>query len=180
MYIQSTSRVVRPHHLIPPTLQHPYHSSSTPPDPTCLPTAASSVSPVCPHHSRYRGAAGSRVRAGRGAFGGGWSSWERVLHLFQGRVTPKILYPRPSPASVSVTIVLTYKWTGVSLKGCRQNFQERSPGAVRKRINSTLTAISDTLIDCWSIYNNQLLNPNCNKWHFNRLLKHIQQSIIQP
>ena len=31
-------------------------------------------------------------------------------------------YPRPSPASVFVTIVLTSKWTGMSLKGCRQNW----------------------------------------------------------
>ena len=25
----------------------------------------------------------------------------------------------------------------------------------------------------------QFLNPNCNKWHFNRLLKYVKKSIIQ-
>jgi hypothetical protein len=46
---------------------------------------------------------------------------------------------------------------GVS-KGYWQNWQETAPG--EKRVN-------------------QLLNTNCNKGHFNRLLKHVQKLIIQ-
>ena len=50
--------------------------------------------------------------------------------------------PRPSTASVFVEIALSSKWTGVSLKGCRQNCQERGPGEEK---------------------DNRLLNPNWNK-----------------
>ncbi len=56
---------------------------------------------------------------------------------------------RPSTASVFVKIVLSSKWRspGVSLKGYRQNFQERVPGEEKVH---------------------QLFNTNCNKWHFHR------------
>ena len=37
-------------------------------------------------------------------------------------------YPRPSTSSVFVKIVLTSKWTGVSVKSYRQNCQETAPG----------------------------------------------------
>jgi hypothetical protein len=60
--------------------------------------------------------------------------------------------------SVFVKILLTSKWTGVPLKGYRQNEHETGPGEEKV---------------------NQLLNNSCNKWHFNRFLKHVQQSIIQ-
>ncbi len=48
--------------------------------------------------------------------------------------------------------------TGVSLKGSRRNWQETAPGEEKV---------------------NQLFKTNYNKWYFNRLLKHVQQSIIQ-
>jgi hypothetical protein len=51
-------------------------------------------------------------------------------------------YPRPSTASVFVKIILSSKWTGVSLKAYRQNWQETVPGEEK------VTAISDTVIDC--------------------------------
>jgi hypothetical protein len=52
-------------------------------------------------------------------------------------------YPRPSTASVFVKIILSSsKWTGVSLKTYRQNWQETVPGEEK------VTAISDTVIDC--------------------------------
>jgi hypothetical protein len=54
--------------------------------------------------------------------------------------------------------LLSSKWTGVSLKGYRHNWQETEPGEEKV---------------------NPLLNTTCNKWQFNRLLKHVQQSIIQ-
>jgi hypothetical protein len=54
--------------------------------------------------------------------------------------------------------VLSSKWTGVSLKGYRQNGHETGPGGEKA---------------------NQLFNTTCNKWHFNRFLEHVQQSIIQ-
>ena len=65
--------------------------------------------------------------------------------------------PGPSTASVFVQIILPSKWTGVSLKGSRRNWQETAPGEEKV---------------------NQLFNTNCNKWHFNRFLKDVQQSII--
>jgi hypothetical protein len=37
-------------------------------------------------------------------------------------------YPRPSTESVFVQIILPSKWTGVSLKGYRWNWQETVPG----------------------------------------------------
>ncbi len=46
----------------------------------------------------------------------------------------------------------------MSLKGYRQNWQETAPGEENV---------------------NQLLNTNCNKWHLNRFMKHVQKSIIQ-
>ena len=79
--------------------------------------------------------------------------WEKFLLFFYPNP-----YPRPWTALVFVRIVLTSKWTGVSLKGYRQNLQETAPAEENV---------------------NQLLNTTCNKWHFNRLLKHVQQSIIQ-
>ncbi len=57
-----------------------------------------------------------------------------------------------------VEIVLSSKWTRVSLKGSRQNWQETVPGEEKV---------------------NQLLNTNCNKWHINRFMKDVQKSIIQ-
>jgi hypothetical protein len=67
--------------------------------------------------------------------------------------------PGPSrPSTVFVQIILTSKWTGVSLKVSRWNCQETGPG--EKKVN-------------------QLFKTNCNKGHFNRLLKDVQQSIIQ-
>jgi hypothetical protein len=79
--------------------------------------------------------------------------WKNPVSLpnFQSRV------PGPSTASVFVQIILPSKWTGVSLKGSRWNWQETSPGEEKV---------------------NQLFNTNCNKWHFNRFLKDVQQSII--
>jgi hypothetical protein len=46
---------------------------------------------------------------------------------------------------------------------------------LRKRIidYSVLPSISDTLIDSWTICNNQLFNSICKKWHFKCLLKHL-------
>jgi hypothetical protein len=44
------------------------------------------------------------------------------------------------------------------LKGYRQKWQDTVPGDQKV---------------------NQLFNTNYNNWHFNRLLKHVQQSIIQ-
>ena len=46
----------------------------------------------------------------------------------------------------------------VSVKGYRQNWQESVPGEQKV---------------------NYFLNTNCNQWHFNRFLKHVQHSIIQ-
>ena len=69
------------------------------------------------------------------------SQGTQIFFWKKQNVYPKILYPRPSPASTFVTIVLSSKWTGVSLKGCRQNWQERGPGEEK---------------------DNRLLNPNCN------------------
>ncbi len=64
----------------------------------------------------------------------------------------------PQPVSVFVQIILSSKWTGVSLKVSRRNWQETGPGEEKV---------------------NQLFNTNSNKWHFNRfLLKNVQQSII--
>jgi hypothetical protein len=57
---------------------------------------------------------------------------------------PKILTLDPHP---SLLKVLPSKWTGVSLKGCRQNWQKREPGEEKDNDYSTLTARSDTLID---------------------------------
>ena len=51
-------------------------------------------------------------------------------------------YPKTSTASVFVEIVLSSKWTGVFLKGYRQNWQETAPGEEKV---------------------NQLLNTTCNK-----------------
>jgi hypothetical protein len=65
--------------------------------------------------------------------------------------------PGPSTESVFVQIILPFKWTGVSLKGSRWNWQETAPGEEKV---------------------NQLFNTNCNKWHFNRFLKDVEQSII--
>ncbi len=65
--------------------------------------------------------------------------------------------PGPSTASVLVQIILPSKWTGVSLKGSRWNWQETAPGEEKV---------------------NQLFNTNCNKWHFNRFRQDVQQSII--
>ncbi len=62
------------------------------------------------------------------------------------------------PSTVFVQIILTSKWKGVSLKVSRRNWQETGPGEEKV---------------------NQLFKTNCNKWHFNRLLKDVQQSIIQ-
>jgi hypothetical protein len=56
-------------------------------------------------------------------------------------------YPRPSTASVFVKIILSSKWTGVSVKAYRQNWQETVPGEEKVINSSTLTAISDTLVD---------------------------------
>jgi hypothetical protein len=68
-------------------------------------------------------------------------------------------YPRPSTASVFVKIILSSsKWTGVSLKTYRQNWEETVPGEEKV---------------------NQLLNTNCNKCHFNRFMKHVEKSIFQ-
>jgi hypothetical protein len=58
------------------------------------------------------------------------------FYLSQSRV------PRPSTASVFVQIILPFKWTGVSLKGSRRNWQETEPGEEKV---------------------NQLFNTNCNK-----------------
>ena len=67
--------------------------------------------------------------------------------------------PCPSrPSTAFVQIILPSKRTGVSLKGSRRNWQETVPGEEKV---------------------NQLFKINCNKWHFNRLMKHVQQSIIQ-
>ena len=74
------------------------------------------------------------------------------LHVF---VYPKSL---PSTESFFVKIFLLSKWTGVSLKGYRQNWEETVPGEEKV---------------------NQLLNTNCNKCHFNRFMKHVEKSIFQ-
>jgi hypothetical protein len=50
--------------------------------------------------------------------------------------------PGPSTASVFVQIILPSKWTGVSLKGSRRNWQETESGEEKV---------------------NQLFNTNCNK-----------------
>ena len=62
------------------------------------------------------------------------------------------------PSTVFVQIILPSKRTGVSLKGSRWHWQETVPGEEKV---------------------NQLFKTDCNKWHFNRLLKDVQQSIIQ-
>ena len=62
------------------------------------------------------------------------------------------------PSTVFVQIILSSKWTGVSLKVSRRNWQETGPGEEKVH---------------------QLFKTNCNRWHFNRLLKDVQQSIIQ-
>jgi len=89
----------------------------------------------------------------------GWEKflWEKFQKQFFFTLNP---YPRPSTESVFVEIVLTSKWTGVtvSLKGSRQKWQETGPGDQKV---------------------NQFLNTNFYEWHFNRLLKHVQPSIIQ-
>jgi hypothetical protein len=51
----------------------------------------------------------------------------------------------------------------------------RGPGEEKDNDYSTLTAISDTLIDYWRIRNNQLFNSICKRWHFKWFLKHLQQ-----
>jgi hypothetical protein len=62
------------------------------------------------------------------------------------------------PSTVFVQIILPSKRTGVSLKGSQRNWQETAPGEEKV---------------------NQLFKTTCNKWHFNRFLKDVQQSIIQ-
>jgi hypothetical protein len=65
---------------------------------------------------------------------------------------------RPSTVFVQIILPSTGKWTGVSLKVSRRNWQETGPGEEKVH---------------------QLFKTNCNRWHFNRLLKDVQQSIIQ-
>ncbi len=65
--------------------------------------------------------------------------------------------PGPSTASFFVQIILPSKWTGVSLKGSRWNWQETAPGEEKV---------------------NQLFNTDYNNWHLNRFLKDVEQSII--
>ncbi len=59
--------------------------------------------------------------------------------------------PRPSTTSVFVTIVLTSKWTGVSLKGCRQKWQDTVPG--EKKVNQlfNISHYTDTHLYVFSL-----------------------------
>ncbi len=99
-----------------------------------------------------------RTRPIRARLSGFLASSMRLTMTIRSRHTPTF-FPGPSrPSTVFVQIILPSKWTGVSLKVSRRNWQESGPGEEKVH---------------------QLFKTNYNRWHFRWLLKDVQQSIIQ-